>query len=77
MAKYLTFSNNQNLKVIAKHEIEKPEQKFIIKLKNNFLQQNKVENQIDEKKQPDNLGTKIAKKAQGKYWKKLEERPRS
>ena len=53
-AKYVMSSNNPNFKIIAQHEMGKSEQKSIIKLKINFLQQSNIENQIDEKKQPDN-----------------------
>ena len=42
-AKYLTSSNKTNIKPLTKHEQEKSE-KSIVRLANNFLQQNDIEN---------------------------------
>ena len=69
MAKYLKLSDNPKLKVISQHEIGKPEQKYIIELKNHFLQQKNIKNQIDKKEQSDNPATKIAKKLRSQYGK--------
>ena len=81
MAKYLTSSNNPNLKVIAQHEMGKPKQKSIMKLRNNFFRKNNIENQIYEIEQPDNPATKISKKQRTQYRKNtrtvLEERPKN
>ena len=77
IAKYLTTSNSVNIQTIAKHEQEKSEQKSIVKLANNFLLQNNIETQENEREEPGNPATKIAKKTRNQYTKintqKLEE----
>ena len=69
-AKYLTSSNKSNIKPITKHEQDKSEQKSIVKLANNFLLQNGIENNENEIEQPNNPATKIAKKLRNEFCKK-------
>ena len=68
-AKYITSSNNTNLQAIVKHEQEKSEQKSLLKLSNNFLQQNGIENLEEEREQQDNPATKLAKKLRQQFCK--------